>query len=99
MIRRPPGSTLFTYATLSRSGGQDLGPVEGPDALHPHRPEAEQRRPDQEGDPDGEGEGDQPPAEHAAAAHPGRDRKSTRLNSSHVNISYAVFWLQYKNVL
>src|SRR6266511_5220164 len=31
------------------------------------------------------------------AAHPGRDRKSTRLNSSHVKISYAVFCLKKKN--
>src|SRR5690606_18732370 len=36
--------------------------------------------------------------QHVAAAFVTRDRKSTRLNSSHVNISYAVFCLKYKNM-
>src|SRR3712207_8368591 len=83
MIRRPPRSTLFPYTTLFRSGGGRR--TRG---LH-HRGAASQR--------------------HRRTAHgpcaerldPGRadplprqDRKSTRLNSSHANISYAVFCLK-----
>src|SRR3712207_9026400 len=37
------------------------------------------------------------PAGHGGGHRPGRDRKSTRLNSSHANISYAVFCLKKKN--
>src|SRR3712207_7083513 len=81
MIRRPPRSTLFPYTTLFRS-------------LRPR------------------GEGGVPAAAATADAdrHPvlcarralppraaGADRKSTRLNSSHANISYAVFCLKKKN--
>src|SRR3712207_7203920 len=83
MIRRPPRSTLFPYTTLFRSPG-------------PHAPHAE---------------GDAARAELRSLLHgrqdpevdlprPGRvlarDRKSTRLNSSHANISYAVFCLKKK---
>src|SRR5690349_23109605 len=82
MIRRPPRSTLFPYTTLFRS-------------LAPRRVlaarEVEQAR------------GDVPAAEGLAANHAqilpnhvGIDRKSTRLNSSHVEISYAVFCLKKK---
>src|SRR3712207_8321077 len=82
MIRRPPRSTLFPYTTLFRSLQQI-----------PHQ------------DP-----GHRPPDRHvpvpgtdghvASQDRPGtrrpRDRKSTRLNSSHANISYAVFCLKKK---
>src|SRR3712207_7006714 len=90
MIRRPPRSTLFPYTTLFRS-------VE-PDAclVREIEPELRQRV---ETDGDGAilrvhvGERREPP-------HVGdvvrRDRKSTRLNSSHANISYAVFCLKKK---
>src|SRR3712207_7842990 len=94
MIRRPPRSTLFPYATLfrSRRGGHD-GEV---DAEEPQRL--------------GDGSGDGPeqltrPAEQrpgGGQAGPGgheQDRKSTRLNSSHANISYAVFCLKKKTVI
>src|SRR3712207_8445788 len=101
MIRRPPRSTLFPYTTLFRSdlaeallgeepGHQDggvgqvhlLGRVGDVGRTDPEVPAAfvvEQR------------------AEHAGGVEPrgaepvDRDRKSTRLNSSHANISYAVF--------
>src|SRR3712207_8826209 len=84
MIRRPPRSTLFPYTTLFRSD------------LHPELAER--------GDPDLD------PVEHLLTRQPGLgleqrllvvvgqqvDRKSTRLNSSHANISYAVFCLKKK---
>src|SRR2546427_12827948 len=92
MIRRPPRSTLFPYTTLFRSIAvvlQDVflfsGPVEANITL---------------------GRADIPRAAvEAAAAHVnadgfihrlGGDRKSTRLNSSHSQISYAVFCLKKK---
>src|SRR3712207_7844508 len=87
MIRRPPRSTLFPYTTLFRSclRGRRGGP--------PHRGLAIARRLPRLGDgvPDVlrvHDVGD--------VSHP-RDRKSTRLNSSHANISYAVFCLKKKN--
>src|SRR5256885_11933808 len=93
MIRRPPRSTLFPYTTLFRSaplahhgeiGGLELG----------HLP----------GDVYQMGAGIEPPKQAVRGvqqaerllvpAH--RDRKSTRLNSSHLVISYAVFCLKTK---
>src|SRR3712207_7364744 len=90
MIRRPPRSTLFPYTTLFRS---DLG----------------RRRPAVEGDRRADGDVRHalraPAPDHLGrrpvlvADHVGRvDRKSTRLNSSHANISYAVFCLK-KNII
>src|SRR5256885_12064447 len=82
MIRRPPRSTLFPYTTLFRSLDVRDGAL-----------------------------GEQPPAELATERGPAvasrqevhgrpradvRDRKSTRLNSSHLVISYAVFCLKKK---
>src|SRR3712207_6884168 len=87
MIRRPPRSTLFPYTTLFRSDERALAryraAVARTDALI-------------EGSPTPAGE---TPAAIWARAEPrlARDRKSTRLNSSHANISYAVFCLQKKN--
>src|SRR3712207_7325864 len=94
MIRRPPRSTLFPYTTLFRSRdpqGQGEAPEE-----HGARGEAEGR---QEGVRDPEGR--LPPGHHlicryANTVRSPRDRKSTRLNSSHANISYAVFCLKKK---
>src|SRR3712207_7857662 len=94
MIRRPPRSTLFPYTTLFRSldVGPELEPVPG--AQRNRR-----RAGDVAGDPvvaDDERAG----ALLAVDPHQGRragDRKSTRLNSSHANISYAVFCLKKKN--
>src|SRR5262245_62707177 len=94
MTRPPPKSTLFPYTTLFRSradGAVQHHPVE-PAARARHRLDDGARRAQRSrgiphhparrrGDPDGE--------EH-------RDRKSTRLNSSHLGISYAVFCLKKK---
>src|SRR3712207_7628759 len=81
MIRRPPRSTLFPYTTLFRSGGRQLG-----------RPRRHQEEPVRGG-------GSLAPstAEGRDRSGESRDRKSTRLNSSHANISYAVFCLKKKN--
>src|SRR5688572_31873022 len=101
MLRRPPRSTLFPYTTLFRSAGAHRHLRGGPAALDPaaglqlpfeglerdaHLAVAEQLR---------------ARLEAGARAHEGRvrlvrrrDRKSTRLNSSHSQISYAVFCLK-----
>src|SRR3712207_6927281 len=89
MIRRPPRSTLFPYTTLFRSERAD-------------------RQRDRElGDEVAAAGGDDAIGEfHDDRAdarrvrldeRPREDRKSTRLNSSHANISYAVFCLKKKN--
>src|SRR3712207_7410014 len=81
MIRRPPRSTLFPYTTLFRS----------PSAL----PAATRRfRCARKGDRAKSGAS--PPDRRQGAPPPRPDRKSTRLNSSHANISYAVFCLKKK---
>src|SRR3712207_8288539 len=85
MIRRPPRSTLFPYTTLFRSLDQwAQGTVSG-DAER-----AERRRP---------GVQQQPDALLLDQPRRVEDRKSTRLNSSHANISYAVFCLKKKNII
>src|SRR3712207_7903859 len=90
MIRRPPRSTLFPYTTLFRSRraapGRPRLPrplgVDEPDLAAVHRPEI--------------------PGRHSLSETQGMraqaDRKSTRLNSSHANISYAVFCLKKKTL-
>src|SRR3712207_7651150 len=88
MIRRPPRSTLFPYTTLFRSAllAQDLeiGGEPGDGGL---------------------GEGGHlrlalvPPVGERSLRIDVEDRKSTRLNSSHANISYAVFCLKKKKKL
>src|SRR3712207_7748917 len=86
MIRRPPRSTLFPYPPLFRS------PVLGPDLPYPPRGGA-LRVPDPPPLP----APGAPPQRELRPAHNGyKDRKSTRLNSSHANISYAVFCLKKK---
>src|SRR3712207_7407716 len=87
MIRRPPRSTLFPYATLFRSEGAQARPLQAGDPQGEHRQPREAR----------------PPAalgrlEVRVVGLPRRDRKSTRLNSSHANISYAVFCLKKKKI-
>src|SRR5436305_4761498 len=83
MLPRPPTPTLFPYTTLFRS----LGPHDGR-----RRPRSGQR-----GDvAGGGGGGGVRGREGRHAARAGLDRKSTRLNSSHVRISYAVFCLKKK---
>src|SRR3712207_8530206 len=86
MIRRPPRSTLFPYTTLFRS----RNPVQ----LHAFLEAAPEGPCSGAGDL-GPRDGDEPGPTVAARA--GQDRKSTRLNSSHANISYAVFCLKKKH--
>src|SRR3712207_8074472 len=86
MIRRPPRSTLFPYTTLFRSALLfDLRQHSGPQHLE---------QAGHGGDDGG------PHLRHLGGEAVGaaRDRKSTRLNSSHANISYAVFCLKKKNI-
>src|SRR5256885_7310994 len=92
MIRRPPRSTLFPYTTLFRS--------------HRHGIARALRRPAQR---HGQAEFQTPVDPHRAAERGAvdvcawlqrlSDRKSTRLNSSHLVISYAVFCLKKKNII
>src|SRR3712207_7744438 len=98
MIRRPPRSTLFPYTTLFRSLGEDvpgdrqvrylrslgIEVVEAEGVLQTRVPSF---RPDLTREID--------LVEEVIRLH-GIDRKSTRLNSSHANISYAVFCLKKK---
>src|SRR3712207_7830836 len=98
MIRRPPRSTLFPSTTLFRSVRQrDQGPSR---TLHVLRVGAVAGDAVDLGDtlntelhPTGRAM----PAHAAAPVMVLQDRKSTRLNSSHANISYAVFCLKKKN--
>src|SRR3712207_7689868 len=86
MIRRPPRSTLFPYTTLFRSGAA------GADAAmqdHPRHVRLDL------GDLDAV-VGLHRHLRHGAHLGVAVDRKSTRLNSSHANISYAVFCLKKK---
>src|SRR5688572_32055049 len=102
MIRRPPSSTLFPYTTLFRSGDPGSTPDRGhgrerrgpAPALRPppnralpapRRPRSELRR--------------VPGDRKLLLLRLQRDRKSTRLNSSHSQISYAVFCLKKKTSL
>src|SRR2546426_7152230 len=86
MIRRPPRSTLFPYTTLFRSRRRDLI-----DPLALARGLGE-RDADLVADRHSRRDGARPHALPGARA----DRKSTRLNSSHLVISYAVFCLKKK---
>src|SRR3712207_8908587 len=101
MIRRPPRSTLFPYTTLFRSaeradvheGVDDEVDGEPRVAVPVRRDDAEQEVP---GVRDGR-VGQQPLRVRLRHGRPvAEDRKSTRLNSSHANISYAVFCLKKK---
>src|SRR3712207_8468267 len=82
MIRRPPRSTLLPYTTLFRSRRHSRAPFGG---HHGRRLQ-------------GVGGRGRAPARGARAERlgPVEDRKSTRLNSSHANISYAVLCLKKK---
>src|SRR5258707_9146407 len=91
MIRRPPRSTLFPYTTLFRSPGTHeavpVGDLVARVSRLAHRGYVGRGR-------DAPGRGDRARRTHGGGA--GIDRKSTRLNSSHANISYAVFCLKKK---
>src|SRR5256886_13278750 len=86
MIRRPPRSTLFPYTTLFRS--VDAGRLQ-----EHHRIRIADGGEQEAVGPLGRGRHDD------AQARDMGDRKSTRLNSSHSQISYAVFCLKKKNCL
>src|SRR3712207_6900247 len=96
MIRRPPRSTLFPYTTLFRSehvvaahgGCSSLWWVCGGQAVRAGRSRRTVRYSSQPR---------QKPVAALSRAATSADRKSTRLNSSHANISYAVFCLKKKN--
>src|SRR3712207_7401476 len=94
MIRRPPRSTLFPYTTLFRSHPGQRQDVDGLLAGHVER--RGDRRAEQLGLGRLVGEGVVPAVETGGARPQPADRKSTRLNSSHANISYAVFCLKKK---
>src|SRR3989449_7167133 len=99
MIRRPPRSTLFPYTTLFRSLGRQDAAVAGR-AVH-HRREGRDQVAGVDDDHVGPGVRDVPslldePVTHGAEVG---DRKSTRLNSSHGYISYAVFCLKKKKTI
>src|SRR3712207_7464820 len=89
MIRRPPRSTLFPYTTLFRSND-----IEGdvPQGGSPRWQALVRLARDAWGLPRHQS---QHPGGMVISTQP-LDRKSTRLNSSHVNISYAVFCLKKK---
>src|SRR5437870_7490332 len=82
MLPRPPRSTLFPYTTLFRSLERLQGtPLRLREKLKNIHPFLHTRKPD---------------GKWSILEHAGQDRKSTRLNSSHVAISYAVFCLKKK---
>src|SRR3712207_8912786 len=92
MIRRPPRSTLFPYTTLFRSFAEALkaGKLVSRESVRLlTTPKPELSSPEY-GFGFGIEEGGR------VVGHSGGDRKSTRLNSSHANISYAVFCLKKK---
>src|SRR3712207_7858176 len=93
MIRRPPRSTLFPYTTLFRSAA--AAPICGMTDLvvdyYATRPDLRPYSEEMMG-----GSPEEAPDRYRERS-PIKDRKSTRLNSSHANISYAVFCLKKKN--
>src|SRR3712207_7366760 len=91
MMRRPPRSTLFPYTTLFRSAGA-AGHADA--ACGRPGPATAQARPAAPPTPSAASLGHRGGGRVAPGG--GEDRKSTRLNSSHANISYAVFCLEKK---
>src|SRR5438034_7029162 len=87
MIPRPPRSTLFPYTTLFRS--QQSSAHRAPSGRRPSVPRARSRRRETRESPLAR-------PHRGALQAPSTDRKSTRLNSSHTVISYAVFCLKKK---
>src|SRR3712207_8212032 len=95
MIRRPPRSPLFPYTPLFRSRLVDVRPdPDGGDPGGPHQLDGVEQRDRAVVAAVVVGQ-----VRHldAGGLRRGQDRKSTRLNSSHANISYAVFCLKKKN--
>src|SRR2546430_11470116 len=98
MIRRPPRSTLFPYTTLFRSHRLGLLAVAGLAEVGTAPRQAAADRV-QLADPPVADQLAGPAEVVVGALLAARDRKSTRLNSSHSQISYAVFCLQKKQIL
>src|SRR3712207_8206058 len=98
MIRRPPRSTLFPYTTLFRSFliPQGMTDSSTPDHHISLKHEARNWRARRPRDSNLSEQG-YDVWELVSRDSRRRDRKSTRLNSSHANISYAVFCLKKKN--
>src|SRR5256885_8805153 len=94
MIRRPPRSTLFPYTTLFRSKWKNGGGAEAvedpPDKNHAANQCAETAH------LTGTYQNCRPNTQADDGCRRRQDRKSTRLNSSHLVISYAVFCLKKK---
>src|SRR3712207_8005472 len=87
MIRRPPRSTLFPYTTLFRSPPPRHPEERGVSSLRGWGGEIPRQARDDSG---------RRRLKRNGTVGTARDRKSTRLNSSHANISYAVFCLKKK---
>src|SRR3712207_7712565 len=96
MIRRPPRSTLFPYTTLFRSRAGVAHRAGPPPRRYPGGGGHVVRRPGHGGLPRRGGRGPRRGAVTGRTRDEAEDRKSTRLNSSHANISYAVFCLKKK---
>src|SRR3712207_8510368 len=102
MIRRPPRSTLFPYTTLFRSEAGGAADRQGHPAVDVHdRGAGGAFDREQVGDDVVElcHGGGSCRSRWMAQRGAAQDRKSTRLNSSHANISYAVFCLKKKKIM
>src|SRR5256885_10011544 len=96
MIRRPPRSTLFPYTTLFRSLGRERN-EEASLAMREHLAST-LRNLASISDLLGPGAASPEPSRTSSRIPSRTDRKSTRLNSSHLVISYAVFCLKKKKI-
>src|SRR3712207_8492360 len=99
MIRRPPRSTLFPYTTLFRSAEPGVGGQVQPGGRHEPGPRPDQDQayfPSSTAVPASPRSRGRKVSTMTASSSKASDRKSTRLNSSHANISYAVFCLKKK---
>src|SRR5256885_9161645 len=96
MIRRPPRSTLFPYTTLFRSAPGPADRNFGSGRSHRQNLHETVLRPITRA---GMNFAERPSLLAKFDAHRSADRKSTRLNSSHLVISYAVFCLKKKKTI